>query len=126
MPELSGFRDDLMKFSGMMVPTFWYQFVSYSNISPRKPFSHETFFLQELLELNPFVKVNMWIALKAVPVLQPTLIVIFALLTVFASIKVLLAGRGVLEAIQTRSFLRQDNKTLEISLAFEEQEFIKK
>lgn len=68
----------------------------------------------------------MTVGLKVIPVLQPILIAIFAMLTVFASIKVLIAGRGILEVIQTRSFLRQDNKTLEISLAFEEQEFIKK
>lgn len=31
MPELSGYRSDILKFSGMMMPTFWYQYVSKKN-----------------------------------------------------------------------------------------------
>lgn len=81
---------------------------------------------QEILDLDPFVKLNMMITVKVLPVLQPTLIAIFVILTVFAFIKVLIAGRGILEVIQAGSLLRQDNKTLEISLEVEEQKFIKK
>lgn len=84
------------------------------------------YFPQELLELNPFVKFNMTMGLVVMPILQPVLIGIFAFLTVFALVKFVIAGRGILEVIQSRSLLRQDNKTLEISLECEEQEFIKK
>lgn len=62
----------------------------------------------------------MMVTVKVMPLLQPVLVTILAMFTVFAIIKVLIAGRGILEV------LRQDNKTLQISLAVEEQKFIKK